>query len=637
MASRLEQEQNLRHRGGKGPRADPDESFLKLEKDVDATVPSCSNDKKAQAHPAAPSRGNQHANEGCSSFVVAKWAILRLLAVVYFFAFLGAHYQNDGLMGRNGLEPASLDAAFSRYSTPTQRFLHHPTIFWFVPLTDANLSRLYLGGVVLSCAAAAGINSWLIQFGLWLAYFSIVTVAQLSPAASFYSYGWESQLLETGLLAIFLCQLPSLSIRGGPTVDWALYERRRNGDNSSALPVPRPSPVVRWLFGWLVFRISIGAGLIKVRGSSCWKDKTCLHYHFETQPIPSPLSFAFHFVPRRIQSQMVDVDLWVQLYTSFLVLIPAEFVPSRWKRPATVLLRVGGVLQVGFMVGILLSGNFAFLNHLTIIPGVACFDDGFVPRFLLNRVAKKQTSSLHPGDGVDSASSTLTSHRRRWLRPSRTWVDVALLMLVMVLSWPVVANLLQLQGSKQVMNASFDPFRIVNTYGAFGSVGTSRYEAIIQVHNGTRWIEIELPCKPGDVRRRPCWCAPYHYRLDWNIWFLGFKPHPAMLRQREAWMFSLLVKLLRGEATPRPWLDLLDSTSSDLLRTQYYDRGSAPLMAKVDMYHYRMKKSLSALVRDYWNGKDLVWWKRRFEESLIPPVMLDESGTRLQLVPTDRR
>jgi Lipase maturation factor len=385
-----------------------------------------------------------------------------------------------------------------------------------------------------------------------------------------------------------------------------------------------------------MFRISMGAGLIKVRGSSCWRDRTCLHYHFETQPIPSPLSFAFHFVPRHIQSRMVDVDLWVQLYTSFLVLIPAELVPSGWKLPATMLLRVGGVLQVGFMVGILLSGNFALLNHLTIIPGLACFDDGFAPRFLLNRVAKKQKQVVSLGDGGDSASSTLTSHRRRWLRPSRTWIDAALLMLVMVLSWPVVANLLQLQGSKQVMNASFDPFRIVNTYGAFGSVGTSRYEAIVQVHNGTSWIELELPCKPGDVRRRPCSCAPYHYRLDWNIWFLGFKPHQAMLRQREGWMFSLLAKLLSGEATPRPWLDLLDSTSSDLLRTQFYDRGSAPLMAKVDMYHYRMTKSLWALLRDFWDGKELVWWKRRFEESLIPPVMLDESGTRLQLVPTDR-
>jgi Lipase maturation factor len=616
----------VRYRG-KGRATASDGSDQKQETFADSADLSCSSDKAPANHVAPPTLGRQPQREGerCSYFV-AKWAILRLLAVVYLFAFLGAHYQNGGLLGRHGLEPASLDAAKSQYSTPTQGFLRHPTIFWFVSLTDDNLSRLYRGSFVLSCVAVAGINSWLLQFVLWLAYFSIVTVAQLSSASSFYSYGWESQLLETGFLAIFLCQLPSVSIRerGAVTNDGALYERRQ-GANSA---FPPPSNVVRWLYCWLMFRISLGAGLIKVRGASCWKDKTCLHYHFETQPIPSPMSFAFHFLPRHIQSRMVDVDLWVQLYTSALVLISPELAPSRWKRPAMTLLRVGGVLQVGFMVGILLSGNFAFLNHLTIIPGLACFDDDFVPAFLVNIVTRRPKSSV-------PSSDTPTTLCSRWLRPSRKWIDVALLSLIMVLSWPVVANLLQLQGSRQVMNASFDPFRIVNTYGAFGSVGKSRYEAIIQVHNGTSWIEIELPCKPGDVRRRPCFCAPYHYRLDWNIWFLGFKPHQAMLRQREAWMFSLLAKLLSSQPQPRPWLDLLDSKSSDLLRTQFFDSDSAPIQAKVDMYHYRMNKSLWELVDDYWSGKELVWWKRRFEETLIPPLMLDESGTRLQLAPAD--
>ncbi|EOD31500.1 hypothetical protein EMIHUDRAFT_231911 [Emiliania huxleyi CCMP1516] len=77
-------------------------------------------------------------------------------------------------------------------------------------------------------------------------------------------------------------------------------------------------------------------------------------------------------------------------------------------------------------------------------------------------------------------------------------------------------------GGRQAMNASFGAFKLVNTYGAFGSVGEARYEPIV-----------EFPCKPGAVTRRPCFCAPYHYRLDWNIWFLGFKPHQSMLQRRE--------------------------------------------------------------------------------------------------------
>ena len=42
----------------------------------------------------------------------------------------------------------------------------------------------------------------------------------------------------------------------------------------------------------------LGAGLIKLRGDPCWRDLTCLFYHYETQPIPNPLSRTLHFMPR---------------------------------------------------------------------------------------------------------------------------------------------------------------------------------------------------------------------------------------------------------------------------------------------------------------------------------------------------
>ena len=90
--------------------------------------------------------------------------------------------------------------------------------------------------------------------------------------------GWEVQLLETGFLAIFLC----------PLLDGRPFARRA------------PPLVVLWLFRWLIFRIMLGAGLIKIRGDSCWRDVTALYYHFETQPLPNPLSRWFHFLPRAL-------------------------------------------------------------------------------------------------------------------------------------------------------------------------------------------------------------------------------------------------------------------------------------------------------------------------------------------------
>ncbi len=75
------------------------------------------------------------------------------------------------------------------------------------------------------------------------------------------------------------------------------------------------------------------------------------------------------------------------------------------------------------------------------------------------------------------------------------------------------------------MNTSFDPLHLVNTYGAFGSVGQERNEIIFEgsddavITPESQWKAYEFKCKPGDPFRRPCVISPYHYRLDWQIWF----------------------------------------------------------------------------------------------------------------------
>jgi hypothetical protein len=303
---------------------------------------------------------------------------------------------------------------------------------------------------------------------------------------------------------------------------------------------------------------------------------------------------------------MVDTDLFVQVYTSALVLLPTK--PNSMR----LLLRIAGCIQAGFMVAIALSGNFSFLNHLTIIPALACIDDFFCPQWMQRLVYPRET---------------VASHSRSW----RKWFDVLLLLYIAVLSWPVVANLLQLE-QRQLMNASFDSFRIMNTYGAFGSVGEARYEPIISVSDDAEhWTELELPCKPGKVTRRPCFCAPYHYRMDWNIWFLGFKPHQAMLRQRESWLFSLLEKLLQPNLSRRPWLNLLDQATARYLTESYYSQDRAPTFAKVDMYHYRMAAPLSKLMAEWWSGSGIIWWKRAYEESLVPVITWDNETEQIRM------
>ena len=541
----------------------------------------------------------------------AKWMILRCMGIIYFFAFWVAHDQNPGLMGKHGLVPAEKTwskVIVPQFPDPWQGFLHHPSIFWFIPLNDDTISWVnWIGLVVSGMIVILSINSWILQFVLWALYFSVVTTATNN---SFYQYGWESQILETGFLCIFLCSLPYVD-RSRRSFSPSLWESW-NPTTNVAKREQAPSYIILWLFRYLCFRISVGAGLIKVRGDSCWTDKTCLHYHFETQPIPSPFSFVYHFVPKSFQSRMVDVDLWVQLYTSFLVVLPTETFYPPLTALCRFIVRLGGLVQALFMMAIALSGNFSFLNHLTIIPAIACLDDFCWPHFLHR---------------FWMSGASVPSTKGRFL--PRNFLDAILLMYIGYLSSPVISNLLQLDGQRQAMNASYDPFRLVNTYGAFGSVGEKRFEPIVMISDdGHDWTELEFPCKPGRVTRQPCFIAPYHRRVDWNIWFIGFKPHQMYLQRRETWLYRLLEKILEKDfGTPKPWLDLLDTSTSSFLQSTYYDHAKAPRYAKVDMYHYRMAAPLHDILYERWStGKEVLWWERAFEESLVPTLEVSSNG-----------
>lgn len=269
------------------------------------------------------------------------------------------------------------------------------------------------------------------------------------------------------------------------------------------------------------------------------------------------------------------------------------------------------------MLNIILSGNFAFLNHVTIIPALACLDDDCYPRLLTSHVYRRRRK------GASGSGDSVAPGRSKMFR---LFINLCLVTLIGALSVPVVTNLFQIGGKHQVMNASFDPFRLVNTYGAFGSVGESRYEPIISVSNdGQNWTELELPCKPGNVKRRPCFCAPYHYRLDWNIWFIGFKPHQSMLQRRERWMFELLRKILLVSDASRlendtPWLALLDSSSADWLQL------NPVKYIKVDMYRYRMADPIWIIAGKWLMREEVIWWTRDFEEILIPPLEINNGS-----------
>ena len=143
---------------------------------------------------------------------------LRCLAVMYAVAFLVAYNQNESLIGEHGLTPAiNYLAQKPPQSNLSDLIIANPTIFWIFSPTTSNLNVCAGAGITLSLLVfALGSANIPIMFLLWALYFSIVTVGK-----RWYSFGWESQLLETGFLAIFM--VPVFSLRRFPkytTTTW---------------------------------------------------------------------------------------------------------------------------------------------------------------------------------------------------------------------------------------------------------------------------------------------------------------------------------------------------------------------------------------------------------------------------------
>src|SRR5712691_2643386 len=470
---------------------------------------------------------------------LTRFVFERALGGIYLVAFLVAVNQFRPLLGERGLLPAP---EFIR-AVP---FRASPTLFHVVGYTDRRLLVVAWAGIALSVVATLGlfdgvgytvpIASMVIFALLWILYLSIVNIGQ-----TFYSFGWESLLLETGFLAIFL----------GP-----------------ATTAPQFSLIV--LMRWLLFRVEFGAGMIKMRGDRCWRDLTCLYYHHETQPMPNPLSWYFHRLPKRLHRVEVLGNHFAQLVVPWFLFFP---------QPIATL---AGTVIVATQSWLVLSGNFAWLNFITIALAISAFDNAALGRLF----------PITPSEALDAPVAFLA-------------LTVAYTALIVFLSYRPARNLLS---RRQIMNASFDPFHIVGTYGAFGSVTKERFEVVIEgtaepvLTPQTVWREYELKGKPGDIKRRPPQFAPYHLRLDWLMWFAAMSS-PTY----HEWFVPFLGRLLESD---RPTLRLL--------RRDPFG-GQPPRFVRALLYLYRFTTSQE-------HRETGAWWHRELVGDYVPPVSL--RGTR---------
>lgn len=480
------------------------------------------------------------------SYVLMRFVLLRVLGLVCVAACLSAVLQLVPLVGSRGITPMAGTLVHPRGAW--SGFFAVPTVFWF-DASDAALLGVSAAALVLSALLLFGLENAGLLLVLWGLYLSVVHVG-----GHWYGFGWEILLLETLVLAALLCPLGRVR----------------------PLARDRPPPLISVvLMRWLAFRVMLGAGLIKLRGDACWTELTCLGFHFETQPNPGPLSWWFDHLPDVVQRAGVVFNHVAELVLPWLVFGP--------RRPRI----FAGLGMIAFQGALILSGNLAFLNWLTIVPCIACFDDQFLMRVLPRRWG-----------GIVEVPAT---------RASRVTAGV----FAAVVAWLSIDVVINMMGRRQAMNASFDRLHLVNTYGAFGTVTTVRHELELEGTDaaspeGATWQAYTFRCKPGDPLRRPCWVSPYHLRLDWVMWFAAIEVGETGGLVRETWVLSLVDRLLAAEPGV---LGLLESAP--------VFASGAPTFVRVEVYRYRFTDA----------GED-GWWHRERVGSLVRAVGREDPELR---------
>jgi hypothetical protein len=393
---------------------------------------------------------------------------LRGLAIIYLIAFASLLPQMDGLIGSNGILPVKdfLDTVHAHFGA--EAYAVFPTFAW-INASDVFLHGMVWAGIILSVLLLVGIAPLAVTLGLYFLYLSVSTVGQ-----TFYSFQWDALLLEVGFAAVLVAPLGWRASYSAP-----------------------PSSMALWVFRLMLFRLMLESGAVKLlSGDPMWRSLTALRYHYETQPLPTPLAWYAHQLPSMAQRISVAGVFVIELAVPFLIFTTRK------------LRRVAAVSFIGLQLLIALTGNYTFFNLLTMLLCVFLFDP---PR----------------------------TEPTPW---NARFVGVVLIVLGVLQLLTMFGVVSGFPEPLKSMDDQAENFHLVNSYGLFAVMTTSRVEIIVEGSNdGEKWQPYEFPYKPGDLNRRLPWVAPYQPRLDWQMWFAALSNY-----QSNPWFERMMERLLQG-------------------------------------------------------------------------------------------
>ena len=470
-----------------------------------------------------------------SRFAATQWIFLRLLAVVYAVAFGSLAGQIKGLVGEHGISPVHGFMEEVARSLGGNRLFVMPTVFWW-DSSDAMLAGVCWVGVALAVLLLVGVLPRLMLIGLFVLYLSLSSAGQ-----EFLGFQWDSLLLETGFLAIFLGR----------------------------------ARIIVWLFRWLVFRLSLLSGAVKLLSHDpTWRNLTALDFHYHTQPLPTVIAWYADKLPQGFQRASTLIVLAVELGVPFLI-----FMPRRIRL-------TGAWCMIGLQMLILLTGNYTFFNLLTIGLCLFLFDDQALARFAPQRLR---------GLG-----------RERLPRVERAFIAV-LAAWIALLGWTRIIETFSGGAPEPLRTLSriTAPFQIVNSYGLFAVMTTTRPEIIVEgSQDGETWTAYEFRYKPGDLNRAPKWVAPFQPRLDWQMWFAALGNY-----RQNLWFVGFAARLLEGSPDV---LRLLD-------KNPFPDRPPQYVRAMAFEYSFSDWET---------HRRTGAWWKREPLGTYLPAIGMKASAAR---------
>src|SRR4051794_36236467 len=444
---------------------------------------------------------------GAADRLIARWIVLRLLALWYFSAFYSLLFQIKGLMGPHGILPAGNYLAAVARALGVTRYWFAPTLFWFSS-SSRMLMTVMVVGLIASVVAFFNLSP---RFSLLLCFVCFLSFVTATNVWS--NYQSDGMLLEAGFLSLFFAPR-------GLMPGW--------GADSP------PSRASMFLLQWEWFRIYFESGIVKLlSGDQQWRRMTAMDEYYQNGPLPTWIGWYVEHAPHWFHAASALGTLVMELGIVFMLFFPRKvrivcfFIVTPWE------------------IGVILTANYTFLNYLVLSLGFLLLDDKFLRRFVPARfrppelvaapreesLEEPSLSILNSGDdsnnGVaveDTGEPPVPGRRNRLSEHWRAFRFAVSVVMLTCIAYDTTVEMIGLPlGGAPLPTAPIsllDPFRIANQYGLFAVMTRGRYEIEFQGSNdGANWTPYPFRYKPQALNQAPGIYAPYQPRFEWNLWF----------------------------------------------------------------------------------------------------------------------